>query len=59
MSKNILYFAYGSNLSLQQMQKRIGSKPKVVGKAYLENHRLGFTIYSKKNLEGWGGRHCA
>jgi len=52
MSKNILYFAYGSNLSLEQMQKRIGSKAKVVGKAYLENHRLGFTIYSKKTWKG-------
>jgi len=52
MSNNILYFAYGSNLSLEQMQKRIGSKPKVVGKAYLENHRLGFTIYSKLTWKG-------
>ena len=52
MSKNILYFAYGSNLSLDQMRERIGSKPKVVGKAYLENHRLGFTLYSKLTWKG-------
>jgi len=52
LSKNILYFAYGSNLSLEQMKRRIGSKPKLVGKAYLENHRLGFTIYSKKTWKG-------
>ena len=47
MSKNILYFAYGSNLFLEQMQKRIGGEPKVIGAACLENHRLGFTILSK------------
>ena len=47
MSKNILYFAYGSNLSLRQMQERIGANPKVISGAYLENHRLGFTILSK------------
>ena len=47
MSENILYFAYGSNLFLEQMQKRIGGEPKVIGAACLENHRLGFTILSK------------
>ena len=47
MSKNILYFAYGSNLFLEQMQMRIGGKPKVISAACLENHRLGFTILSK------------
>ena len=47
MSKNILYFAYGSNLFLEQMQKRIGGEPKMIGAACLENHRLGFTILSK------------
>jgi gamma-glutamylcyclotransferase len=47
LSKNILYFAYGSNLFLEQMQKRIGGEPKVIGAACLENHRLGFTILSK------------
>ena len=47
MSKNISYFAYGSNLFLEQMQKRIGGEPKVIGAACLENHRLGFTILSK------------
>ena len=52
MSKNILYFAYGSNLSLEQMRERIGSKPKVISGAYLENHRLGFTIYSKITWKG-------
>jgi len=34
------------------MRERIGSKPKVVGKAYLENHRLGFTLYSKLTWKG-------
>jgi gamma-glutamylcyclotransferase len=29
------------------MQKRIGGEPKVIGAAWLENHRLGFTILSK------------
>jgi gamma-glutamylcyclotransferase (GGCT)/AIG2-like uncharacterized protein YtfP len=52
LNKNILYFAYGSNLSLEQMQERIGSKPKVISEAYLENHRLGFTIYSKLTWKG-------
>ena len=47
MSENILYFAYGSNLFLEQMQMRIGGKPKVISAACLENHRLGFTILSK------------
>ena len=47
MSKNILYFAYGSNLFLEQMQMRIGGKPRVISAACLENHRLGFTILSK------------
>ena len=47
MSKNILYFAYGSNLFLEQMLKRIEGEPKVIGAACLENHRLGFTILSK------------
>jgi len=52
LSKNILYFAYGSNLSLEQMRERIGSKPKVISGAYLENHRLGFTLYSKLTWKG-------
>ena len=52
MSENILYFAYGSNLSLEQMRERIGSKPKVISGAYLENHRLGFTLYSKLTWKG-------
>ena len=52
MSNNILYFAYGSNLSLEQMRERIGSKPKVISGAYLENHRLGFTLYSKLTWKG-------
>ena len=52
LSKNKLYFAYGSNLSLQQMRERIGSRPKVISEAYLENHRLGFTVYSKLTWKG-------
>jgi gamma-glutamylcyclotransferase (GGCT)/AIG2-like uncharacterized protein YtfP len=52
LSENILYFAYGSNLSLEQMRERIGSKPKVISGAYLENHRLGFTLYSKLTWKG-------
>lgn len=52
LSENILYFAYGSNLSLEQMRDRVESEPKVVGEAYLVNHRLGFTIYSSKTWKG-------
>ena len=52
LNKCTLYFAYGSNLSLEQMRDRIESEPKVVGEAYLENHRLGFTIYSSKTWKG-------
>jgi len=52
LSEPNLYFAYGSNLSLEQMRERIGSKPKVIIGAYLENHRLGFTLYSKLTWKG-------
>jgi len=34
------------------MRERIGSKPKVISGAYLENHRLGFTLYSKLTWKG-------
>ena len=51
LSENILYFAYGSNLFLEQMQRRIVGEPKVIGADFLEKHRLGFTIFSKT----WNG----
>lgn len=38
----ILYFAYGSNLDVQQIQKRCPSA-RFVCKAHLKNHRLDFT----------------
>ncbi len=45
-----LYFAYGSNLSTNQMKKRcLNSKPLEIG--YLKGYRLAFTRYSS----GWNG----
>lgn len=45
-----LYFAYGSNLSTDQMKRRCpGSRVVEVG--CLKNHRLAFTRYST----GWNG----
>jgi hypothetical protein len=45
-----LYFAYGSNLDVNQMKRRCPeSKIKVAG--YLRGYRLNFTWYSP----GWGG----
>ena len=37
----MLYFAYGSNLSHEQMQKRC-KKPKYIQKFFLENYKLFF-----------------
>ena len=46
----MLYFAYGSNLDLEQMSARVPGVV-VVGLASLPDHRLTFPLYS----EGWGG----
>jgi gamma-glutamylcyclotransferase (GGCT)/AIG2-like uncharacterized protein YtfP len=46
----ILYFAYGSNLDVEQMEVRCpGSRPLV--RARLHDHRLAFTHLSRR----WGG----
>jgi len=39
------YFAYGSNMNLEQMKKRCSS-PKVLGNARLTGYKLGFYGYS-------------
>jgi gamma-glutamylcyclotransferase (GGCT)/AIG2-like uncharacterized protein YtfP len=46
----MLYFAYGSNLDLDQMRLRVPGVG-VVGVAMLPDHRLTFPLFS----EGWGG----
>jgi gamma-glutamylcyclotransferase (GGCT)/AIG2-like uncharacterized protein YtfP len=43
------YFAYGSNLSLDQMTTRCRN-PVIAGPGVLKNYRLGFTVSSS----GWG-----
>lgn len=46
----VLYFAYGSNLDVEQMTERCpGSRPRVA--ARLTGHRLDFTHLSRR----WGG----
>lgn len=40
------YFAYGSNMNLDQMKQRC-PESKLVGKAYLPDYKLGFTRQSK------------
>lgn len=44
------YFAYGSNLNTEQMEKRIGTWSSSV-RAYLEGYKLVFNVKSKR----WGG----
>lgn len=46
----MIYFAYGSNLSLEQMKERCVDA-KVLKTAVLKDHRLAFGGYSN----GWGG----
>ena len=46
----MLYFAYGSNLDLDQMRERLPDV-RVVGLAALRDHRLTFPLY----FERWGG----
>ena len=46
--KNIIYFAYGSNLNLRQMKLRCPNS-KVIGKGIIENYRLAFKG-SKRNF---------
>lgn len=49
------YFAYGSNMSQQQMSKRCSSA-RLIGSGVLKNHKLDFTISAP---ERWGGGGCA
>ena len=44
-SKTILYFAYGSNLSISQMKQRC-PKSKLLHKGYLRDYKLVFSRYS-------------
>lgn len=44
------YFAYGSNLSEEQMKKRCPDS-KLIGKAVLKGYKLDFTIFSSR----WNG----
>lgn len=46
----MLYFAYGSNLDLDQMRERLPDV-RVVGLAVLRDHRLTFPLHSER----WGG----
>nr|WP_320115896.1 gamma-glutamylcyclotransferase family protein [uncultured Desulfuromonas sp.] len=48
---NHLLFAYGSNMSEQQMALRCGGKPQVVAIAHLPNHQASFHGYSRR----WDG----
>ncbi len=50
MPEPLLYFAYGSNLSREQMRSRC-PESRFVRRAWLPGHRLAFSGYSKK----WGG----
>ncbi len=43
----IYYFAYGSNMDIDQMKERCPDS-KLTGKAVLKNYRLDFTIFSPK-----------
>jgi gamma-glutamylcyclotransferase len=47
-----LYFAYGSNMNLEQIQARC-SRPKLVSPARLDGHRLAFYGYT----ETWDGAY--
>ena len=47
---SVLYFAYGSNLNLRQMQSRCPGA-RTVGRAVLPNHALAFGGFS----HAWGG----
>ena len=47
----VYYFAYGSNMSLEQMKKRCGNLWKKVGIGYVEGYELVFDGYS----DGWRG----
>lgn len=52
--KDVWYFAYGSNLNVEQMKRRIGER-KAERKAVLKNYRLTFNGCSTK----WGNRGVA
>jgi gamma-glutamylcyclotransferase len=49
----MLYFAYGSNMLLEQMRDRCPSAA-FVGNAALEGYRLAFTRTAKRNWKGYG-----
>jgi gamma-glutamylcyclotransferase (GGCT)/AIG2-like uncharacterized protein YtfP len=49
------YFAYGSNMSQQQMSKRCPTS-RLLGLGMLKNYRLDFTISAPRR---WGGGGCA
>jgi gamma-glutamylcyclotransferase (GGCT)/AIG2-like uncharacterized protein YtfP len=49
--KKDFYFAYGSNLDINQMKKRCIADPKFLSIGYLPGHRLTFSQY----FEPWGG----
>lgn len=54
-----LYFAYGSNLHWPQMRRRCPSS-RVVGRATLADHRLGFPVISQGDWHGGvAGIHAA
>jgi cation transport regulator ChaC len=46
-SNSIWYFAYGSNLSVDQMRERVGEWH-LSRRALVRNYRLVFNVYSKK-----------
>jgi hypothetical protein len=44
----VYYFAYGSNMCLEQMRKSCGNFWKKVGIGYVEGYELVFDEYSNK-----------
>ena len=55
MSKKIVYFAYGSNMSTRWLQNRVASA-KPIGRAKLPNKRL---VCNKKSIDGSGKANLA
>lgn len=48
----LLYFAYGSNMGVSVLRRERCPLAEQVGIARIDNHRLGFTRYSKKRAGG-------
>jgi gamma-glutamylcyclotransferase len=48
--QRVKYFAYGSNMDIDQMKQRCPSA-EVLGSGVLRDYALGFTVYS----QGWDG----